>query len=128
MLSLLEWNMNPVIPLSFLNYIIKKISLPADHHKRMEFTALFEHFSISLLSDLRLMVDYQPSTVAAAVTLHVIREMDFGGEDFDFCKNKLCRVLDQFINKEKFEACYQLILQASISNGGHVTANNHAPN
>jgi len=67
-------------------------------------------------------VDYQPSTVAAAVTLHVIREMDFGGEDFDFCKNKLCRLL-QFINKEKFEACYQLILQASIC-----TANNHAPN
>lgn len=116
-LSMLEWKMNPVIPLSFLNYIIKKISLPADH-KRVEFTALFEHFSISLLSDLRL-VHYQPSTVAAALTLHVIKEMDF-----DFSKNKLCRLL-QF-NEEKFEACYQLIRQASISNGGHNIANDRS--
>jgi cyclin D3 len=109
-LSLLEWKMNPVIPLSFMSYIIKNTSLPADHRRTMEFTALFEHFCISLLSDLRF-VQYQPSTVAAAVALHVMKEMDF-----DFCKNKLCTLLDQF-NKEKFEACYQLILQASsVSN------------
>jgi hypothetical protein len=53
----------------------------------------------------------KPNPTDAAVALHVMKEMDF-----DFCKNKLCTLLDQF-NKEKFEACYQLILQASsVSN------------
>ncbi|XP_065628275.1 cyclin-D3-2-like [Quercus suber] len=110
-LSLLDWRMNPVTPLSFINHIIKMV--PMGDHQHLEFSALFKHRVLSLLSDFKL-VHYQPSIISAAVTLHVMKHMDFGGENLDSCKNELCGIL-QF-NKEKHEACYQLI-QTSLANG-----------
>nr|POE85264.1 hypothetical protein CFP56_54618 [Quercus suber] len=87
--------------------------VPMGDHQHLEFSALFKHRVLSLLSDFKL-VHYQPSIISAAVTLHVMKHMDFGGENLDSCKNELCGIL-QF-NKEKHEACYQLI-QTSLANG-----------
>lgn len=112
-LSLLDWKMNPVTPLSFMNHIIKMV--PLGDHQHLEFSALFKHRVLSLLSDFKL-VHYRPSVISAAVTLDVMKHMDFGGENLDSCKNELCGVL-QF-NKEKLEACYQLI-QTSLANGNN---------
>lgn len=112
-LSLLDWKMNPVTPLSFMNHIIKMV--PLGDHQHFEFSALFKHRVLSLLSDFKL-VHYRPSVISAAVTLDVMKHMDFGGENLDSCKNELCGVL-QF-NKEKLEACYQLI-QTSLANGNN---------
>lgn len=112
-LSLLDWKMNPVTPLSFMNHIIKMV--PLGDHQHLEFSALFNHRVLSLLSDFKL-VHYRPSVISAAVTLHVMKHMDFGGENLESCKNELCGVL-QF-NKEKLEACYQLI-QTSLANGNN---------
>lgn len=104
-LSLLDWKMNPVTPLSFLSFIIKRV--PMEDHKRMEFSALFERFALSVLADSRFGQYYRPSVAAAAITLQVMKQMDFIGEDFECCKNEICRVLR--FNKEKFEAYDQLI-------------------
>ena len=112
-LSLLDWKMNPVTPLSFMNHIIKMV--PLGDHRHLEFSALFKHRVLSLLSDFKL-VHYRPSVISAAVTLHVMKHMDFGGENLDSCKNELCGTL-QF-NKEKLEACYQLI-RTSLANGNN---------
>ncbi|XP_041025738.1 cyclin-D3-3-like [Juglans microcarpa x Juglans regia] len=119
-LSLLDWKMNPVIPLSFLSYIIEMVPL-ADHKHQVEFSALFEHFVLSqVLHDFRF-VHYGPSVVAVAVTLRVMKQMGFGGEAFDICKNELCHVFQS--NEEEFEACYQLFILRSVSNGGRNIAN-----
>ncbi|KAG2688730.1 hypothetical protein I3843_09G109300 [Carya illinoinensis] len=114
-LSLLDWKMNPVIPLSFLSYIIEMVPL-ADHKHVEQFSAMFEHFILShVLHDFRF-VHHGASVVAVAVTLRVMKQMGFGGEDFDICKNEFCHVF-QF-NEEEFEACYQLLILKSVSNGG----------
>ncbi|KAL0012048.1 hypothetical protein SO802_007156 [Lithocarpus litseifolius] len=112
-LSLLDWKMNSVTPLSFMNHIIKMV--PMGDHQHLEFSTLFKHRLLSLLSDFKL-VHYRPSVISAAVTLHLMKHMDFGGENLDSCKNELCGIL-QF-NKEKLEACYQLI-QTSLANGNN---------
>ncbi|OWM80690.1 cyclin-D3-3-like [Punica granatum] len=70
-LSTLQWRMNPVTPLSFLDHIARRLQF-RDQHLHREFFRRCEDVVVSVLSDARLL-QYFPSVVAAATILQVVR-------------------------------------------------------
>ncbi|KAL0314918.1 UNVERIFIED_CONTAM: Cyclin-D3-3 [Sesamum angustifolium] len=72
-LSTLEWKMNPVTPLSFLDYITRRVELQS--HLCREFLRRCECLILSLISDCRLTA-FQPSALATATILYVISSLE----------------------------------------------------
>ncbi|XP_038704595.1 cyclin-D3-3-like isoform X2 [Tripterygium wilfordii] len=68
-LSTLDWKMNPVTPISFLDYITRRLGFK--DHLCWEFLRRCECTLFSFISDSRF-IHYRPSVMAAAVMLHVI--------------------------------------------------------
>lgn len=72
-LSTLQWKMNPVTPLSFLDYITRRLGLK--NHLCWEFLSRCESILLCVLSDSRFM-SYLPSVVATATMLHVVNTVE----------------------------------------------------
>ncbi|KAK7283279.1 hypothetical protein RIF29_12695 [Crotalaria pallida] len=105
-LSTLGWKMNPPNPLSFLDYLIRRLGLKNDYLLCLEFLKRCESVIISLIPDSRFM-SYLPSELAAATMMHVISGVDsLLGVEY---KIQLLSILG--INKEKMDECCKLILE-----------------
>ncbi|TYG69410.1 hypothetical protein ES288_D05G228000v1 [Gossypium darwinii] len=101
-LSTLQWKMNPVTPLSFLDYIARRLGLK--DHLCWEFLRRCDRTLISVISDSRFMC-YLPSVMATATMLHVVDcvEPNLRVE----YENQLLGILG--IDKEKVDECCKLI-------------------
>ncbi|KAG6624578.1 cyclin-D3-1-like [Carya illinoinensis] len=114
-LSTLQWKMNPVTPLSFLDYFIRRLGLKG--HLCWEFLWRCERILLSVLTDSRFM-SYLPSVVATATMLHVVRSVEP-------CllveyQNQLLGILG--IDKEKIDNCCELI--SELASGGYCNQSN----
>ncbi|XP_027093117.1 cyclin-D3-1 [Coffea arabica] len=105
-LSTLEWKMNPVTPLSFLDFVTRRLGLK--NHIYWEFLKRCEFLLLFIISDCRFM-SYLPSVMATATMLHVIVSVEpcLGVEYQD----QLLGILG--INKDKVEECYRLISEVA---------------
>ncbi|XP_047950815.1 cyclin-D3-1-like [Salvia hispanica] len=109
-LSTLDWKMNPVTPVSFLDCIARKLGL---------FSEICRHFLrrchcllLSLLSDCRFM-SYPPSALATATMLYVISSVEPTiGVDYH---DQLIGILG--IDKDKVESCCKLIEEVATGDG-----------
>ncbi|KAK9270904.1 hypothetical protein L1049_026490 [Liquidambar formosana] len=111
-LSTLQWRMNPVTPLSFLDYITRRLGLK--NHLCWEFLRRCEHILLAVLSDSRFMC-YLPSVMATATMLHVINSVEP-------CilveyQSQLLGILG--IDKEKVDNCCELILELTSRGYGN---------
>ncbi|KAL0366208.1 UNVERIFIED_CONTAM: Cyclin-D3-3 [Sesamum radiatum] len=107
-LSTLQWRMNPVTPLSFLDYIARRLGLKS--HLFREFLRRCECLLLSLVSDYRFM-SYLPSALATATMLYVVSSLEpcIGVQYQD----QLVGILG--INKDKVEDCCRLIQEVATS-------------
>ncbi|XXG63830.1 hypothetical protein AAC387_Pa05g1930 [Persea americana] len=109
-LSTLKWKMNPVTPISFIEYIIRRQGLKT--HLHWDFLRRCERLILSVIADPRY-VCYLPSVFAAATMLHVIHQME-PCNPLHY-ENQLLGVLN--ISEEKVEECFQLMLESSSISG-----------
>ncbi|XP_068656975.1 cyclin-D3-1-like [Aristolochia californica] len=109
-LSTLNWKMNPVTPLSFIEHIIRRLGLKS--HVHWDFFRRCERLLLSVIADSRF-VSYLPSVVAAAAMLHVINELE-PWNPFEY-ENQLMAVLK--ITKDRVGGCLQLIHELTSSGG-----------
>ncbi|XP_047171471.1 cyclin-D3-3-like [Vigna umbellata] len=72
-LSTLGWKMNPPTPLSFLDYITRRLGLKDNHC--WDFLRKCEGVLVSVLGDWRLM-GYLPSELASATMIHVVKSVE----------------------------------------------------
>ncbi|KAF2309765.1 hypothetical protein GH714_004993 [Hevea brasiliensis] len=72
-LSTLQWRMNPVTPLSFLDFISRRLGLK--DYLCSEFLRRCERIVLSIITDSRCMA-YLPSVIATATMLHVINGVE----------------------------------------------------
>lgn len=108
-LSTLEWKMNPVTPLSFLDCITSRLGLKS--YIGWEFHKNCESLLLSIIADCRFMC-YLPSVIATATMLLVIRNVEpCNGVDY---QTELLGILG--IDKCKLEDCCKLI-QELVSEG-----------
>lgn len=106
-LSNLQWRMNPVTPVSFLDHMIRRLGFK-DYSVCFEILRRCESLFLSIISDSKLMC-YLPSVLASATMLHVINGVD-PSVAVD-CQNQLLVALG--IDKDKVEDCYKLILEST---------------
>lgn len=106
-LSNLQWRMNPVTPVSFLDHMIRRLGFK-DYSVCFEIFRRCESLFLSIISDSKLMC-YLPSVLASATMLHVINGVD-PSVAVD-CQNQLLVALG--IDKDKVEDCYKLILEST---------------
>ncbi|KAL1534579.1 cyclin [Salvia divinorum] len=111
-LSSLQWRMNPVTPVSFLDHIIRRLGLKSYIH--WEFLTTCETLLLSVASDPRYTL-YLPSVLATAAMLHVIHRLEpRRAAEYE---SQLLGVLKN--NKEEVNECYEVIREVhSISNTG----------
>ncbi|XP_057505398.1 cyclin-D3-1-like isoform X2 [Actinidia eriantha] len=104
-LSTLQWKMNPVTPLSFLDHITRRLGFK--NNLCWEFLRRCESLILCLVSDSRFMC-YLPSVLASATMLHIINSIKpcFALD----CQIKFLGTLG--IDKGKVEDCYKLILES----------------
>ncbi|KAL1534161.1 cyclin-D3-2-like [Salvia divinorum] len=109
-LSTLDWRMNPVTPISFLDCIARKLGLLSETSR--DFLQRCHCLLLSLLSDSRFM-RYPPSALATATMLYVISSVEptTGVEHHDH----LIGILG--INKDKVENCCRLIQEVATGAG-----------
>ncbi|KAM1773771.1 hypothetical protein ACFX12_043230 [Malus domestica] len=109
-LSTLQWKMNPVTPISFIDYITRRLGLK--NHLCWEVLKRCELILLSLISDSRFM-SFLPSVVATAIMLHVVNNiepcllMEY--------QNQLLGILG--IDKDKVDECSKLISELTSSGG-----------
>ncbi|KAE9457190.1 hypothetical protein C3L33_10902, partial [Rhododendron williamsianum] len=96
-LSSLQWRMNPVTPVSFLDHIIRRLGFK-------DYYICFE-----ILRRYSKLMCYLPSVLATATMLHVINGVD--PSVAVECQNQLLGTLG--IDKDKVEDCYKLILEST---------------
>uniref|UniRef100_A0A2P2JQR6 B-like cyclin n=1 Tax=Rhizophora mucronata TaxID=61149 RepID=A0A2P2JQR6_RHIMU len=103
-LSTLQWKMNPITPVSFLDYIARRLGLR--NHLCWEFLRRCECIILSVISDSRSM-NCLPSAMATATILHVINGIEpcLGAE----YQSQLLGILG--IDKDKVEDCSKLIVE-----------------
>lgn len=101
-LSSLEWKMNPVTPLSFLDYMTRRLGLTG--HLCWEFLRRCENVLLSVISDCRFTC-YLPSVIAASTMLHVINGLKPRLDVED--QTQLLGILA--MGMDKIDACYKLI-------------------
>ncbi|KAI3991161.1 hypothetical protein MKX01_022382 [Papaver californicum] len=111
-LSTLEWKMNPVTPISFLDHIIRRLGLSNNLH--WKFLQRCEHLLLLVVTD-SMFFHYLPSVLATAVMLHVIDEVE--PENPMEYRNQLMTVLK--LAKEDVEECYQFIMKWAFSCNGN---------
>ncbi|XP_016457823.1 cyclin-D3-3 isoform X1 [Nicotiana tabacum] len=106
-LTTLKWKMNPVTPLSFLDYFSRRLGL--NNHIYYELLRRCERVLLStIIADFRFMC-YLPSTMAAATMLHVIDRLEpCIGEEY---QEQLLGILG--IVKDKVTDCYRLIQEVA---------------
>ncbi|TKY70611.1 Cyclin-D3-2 protein [Spatholobus suberectus] len=103
-LSTLQWKMNPVTPISFFRHILTGLRL-----KHCEFLCRCERLLLSLIADSRVM-SYLPSTLAAAIMIHVIKEIEpFNATEY---RNQLLGFLKS--SEEQVNGCYKLMLRLLV--------------
>lgn len=103
-LSTLKWKMNPVTPLSFVDYITRRLGLK--HHLCLEFLKRCQYLLLSLLPDSRFMCCL-PSVMATAAMLHVINNVEpCIGIQY---QKQLISIVG--VDKDKVEDCCGLILE-----------------
>ncbi|KAL8130929.1 cyclin-D3-3-like [Apium graveolens] len=108
-LSTLEWKMNPVTPVSFLDYITRRLGL--NSHICWEFLRGCDSLLLSVIADCKFMC-YLPSVIATATMLLVISSVKpCIGPDY---QTELLGILR--IDKRRLEDCSKLI-QELISQG-----------
>ncbi|CAI9281918.1 unnamed protein product [Lactuca saligna] len=110
-LSTLEWKMNPVTPLSFLDYITRRLGLKS--YLSSEFLKRCECLLLCFLPDGRF-TSYLPSVIATATMVHVIHSVEpcIGNE----YESQLLGILG--INKEDVEECWKEIQEITCSRNG----------
>ncbi|XP_020234176.1 cyclin-D3-1 [Cajanus cajan] len=103
-LSTLGWKMNPVTPLSFLDYITRKLGLKG--YLCQDFLRRCETVFLSVFTDSRFM-SYLPSVLATATVMRVVNTVEphLGVEYQD----QLLGILG--IDKEKVKECYKVMLE-----------------
>lgn len=107
-LSTLDWKMNPVTPISFLDYMTRRFGLK--DHLCWEFLKRCEFILVNLISDFRFL-SFLPSVVAAATMLHVVNNIE-PCLQVEY-ENQLLGILG--IDKEMVDDCCKLILEMSSS-------------
>uniref|UniRef100_A0A7N0VG74 Uncharacterized protein n=1 Tax=Kalanchoe fedtschenkoi TaxID=63787 RepID=A0A7N0VG74_KALFE len=130
-LSLLEWRMNPVTPLSFLHHFLNTCQQQLKNHTHLLHFEFVEDLILSVVSDSRFMC-YLPSTLAMAAVLHVLdgAQLSNGIE----CRKRVMSVLN-FSDEVSFEIireCYELVQEVSFhhrqnGNDGTATAGTSTP-
>ncbi|KAG2704578.1 hypothetical protein I3760_05G009600 [Carya illinoinensis] len=105
-LATLQWKMQPVTPLSFIDHVIRRIRLKT--HLHLEFLRRCERLLLSVVSGSRF-VGYLPSVLATATMMHVIYQVE-PCNHIEY-ENQLLGVLE--ISKEKVNNCYNLIAELS---------------
>ncbi|XVF39874.1 hypothetical protein PTKIN_Ptkin01aG0067900 [Pterospermum kingtungense] len=110
-LSTLQWKMNPVTPLSFLDYIARRLGFK--DRLCWEFLRRCDRILFSVISDSRFMC-YLPSVMATATMLHVVDsiEPDLRVE----YQNQLFGILG--IDKDKVDECCKLITEVATTGVG----------
>ncbi|RZC48492.1 hypothetical protein C5167_016917 [Papaver somniferum] len=111
-LSTLQWKMNPVTPISFLDHIIRRLGFSNNLH--WEFLRRCEHLLLLVVADSKFF-HYLPSVLATAIMLHVIDEVE--PENRMEYQNQLMTVLK--LTKEDVEECYQFIMKWAFSCNGN---------
>ncbi|XP_010059892.2 cyclin-D3-3 [Eucalyptus grandis] len=111
-LSTLQWKMNPVTPISFLDYFARRLGLKG--HLCWEFLRRCEEVLLASLSDCR-STSYLASVMATAVVLHVIN-------DLDPCLGLQC--LDQLLpilgmQSDTVDECTKLVSELASAIRGH---------
>ncbi|KAH8487986.1 hypothetical protein Peur_060250 [Populus x canadensis] len=106
-LSTLKWKMNPVTPISFLDYITRRLGL--EHYLCLEFLKRCERMVLSILADSRSM-PYVPSVMAAATMLYVIDNIEpsLAAE----YQSQLWSILG--IDKDKVEDCSKFLMEFAL--------------
>nr|QWX39178.1 cyclin [Populus tomentosa] len=109
-LSTLKWKMNPITPISFLDYITRRLGLK--DYLRLEFIKRSERILLSVVPDSRSML-YVPSVMATAVMLYIIDgvEPSLAAE----YQSQLLGILG--IDKDKVEDCSKLVME--LAPGDH---------
>ncbi|KAG8369831.1 hypothetical protein BUALT_Bualt14G0054600 [Buddleja alternifolia] len=103
-LSKLDWKMNPVTPLSFLDYIGKRVGL-----KSRDLRTKCEYVLHYLICDCGFIMCYLPSVVATATMLYVIRTgLEMCNVGIDQYEDRVPGIVGG-INKDKVEDCCRLI-------------------
>ncbi|KAJ8772879.1 hypothetical protein K2173_028056 [Erythroxylum novogranatense] len=111
-LSTLRWKMNPVTPLSFLDYITRRLGLK--DYPCWEFLRRCERIILCIISDSRSM-HYLPSVMASATILHVINDVEpCIGTEYE---NQLWGILG--IEKDPVADCGELIMELAPKDHGN---------
>ncbi|KAF8023137.1 hypothetical protein BT93_F0592 [Corymbia citriodora subsp. variegata] len=112
LLSTLEWKMNPVTPISFLDYFARRLGLKG--HLCWEFLRRCEQVLLASLSDCR-STSYLASVMATAVILHVINGLDpcLGLQ----CQEQLLPILG--IESDTVDECTKLVSELASAIRGH---------
>lgn len=110
-LSTLEWKMNPITPLSFLDYITRRLGLRTNLSS--EFLKRCECLLLCFLPDGRFR-RFLPSVIATATMVHVINSVEpcIGIE----YQSQLLGILG--INKEEVDECWKEIQVITCSKNG----------
>ncbi|KAK8572491.1 hypothetical protein V6N13_048087 [Hibiscus sabdariffa] len=111
-LSSLQWKMNPVTPLSFLDYIARRLGLK--DHLCWEFLRRCDRILLSVISDSRFMC-YIPSVMATATMLHVVDSVE-PSLRVEY-ENQLLGILG--IDKDKVNECCELIMESATNVQGN---------
>ncbi|KAM7470455.1 hypothetical protein LguiA_008638 [Lonicera macranthoides] len=118
-MSALQWRMNPVTPLSFLDHITRRLGLGGltktnnnNSNLHWEFLKQCELLLLSAVADWRF-VGCLPSVLAAAAMMHVKKQVEPSDYVVVEYENQLMGVLK--ISKEKVDECYKLIGELSKS-------------
>ncbi|XAR48380.1 hypothetical protein NMG60_11031196 [Bertholletia excelsa] len=110
-LSTLQWRMNPVTPLSFLDFFVRRVGFKS--LLCWEFVMRCESLIFSIISDSRFL-SYLPSALASAAMLHVMNRVEpFSGMELE--KQLLGA---RGIDKEKVKDCYKLIEESELGEVG----------
>lgn len=103
-LSTLQWRMNPVTAISFLDHIVRRFEFIGNLH--LDFLKRCEDVILSTVTDCQICC-FLPSVVAAATIAYTLREIH-PCDAMDY-ENRILGVLR--MNKEKIAGCHDLISQ-----------------
>ncbi|KAJ1414496.1 Cyclin-like [Sesbania bispinosa] len=110
-LSTLEWRMNPVTPISFFHHCVRRLGLKSPLH--WEFLSSCEQVLLCVIADSKVM-SYLPSTLAAAIMIHVIKEIEqFNTPEY---KNQLANLLR--VCEEEVNGCYKFMVKRLVCDEG----------
>ncbi|RDX58205.1 Cyclin-D3-2, partial [Mucuna pruriens] len=101
-LSTLGWKMNPPTPLSFLDYITRRLGWK--DHLCLDFLRRCEGVLLSVLGDSRF-TSYLPSVLATATMMHVAKSV----ERAEYQSQQVIGILG--IDKEKVNECWKVMLE-----------------